>query len=146
LLTDFHRALSKSSSLIIFHSLMSLFIAPSIPNYSSLYFCPKSKFSNCDRVYKKKHQHLQHQTSFIELNLLWNISWYCTYLVMLLFFSINLVKVRQVWLRTKLKRTIIWNGGSTSSMSKFGLPCLFLHYQHALGQLCALVPMEKNCM
>ena len=36
---------------------------PPILNYSSLYIYFKSNFSNFDQVYRKMHQHLQHQIS-----------------------------------------------------------------------------------
>lgn len=47
---------------------------------------------------------------------------------MLTYFSMNLVKIREVWFSTKLKWTIIWNGGGSSK--KIWYKKVGLCYQH----------------
>jgi len=53
-----------------------------------------------NKIYQRHHE-VYFDSAFI---------WYCRCLYI---WSINLVKVRQVWLRTKVKQLIIWNEEST---------------------------------
>jgi len=72
----------------------------------------------------------------------WNIFWRCIYLIlyMLIYFSTNLVKVRQLWLRKILKQLKIWNRGS-SSFSR----CLIGFSFHACSTDCYMYYFFLHC-
>jgi len=68
------------------------------------------------------HKHLQHQTRFIRHTMVYSLI-----LQMVMYFSINLVKVRQVWLRTKLKQLTICSGGS---MLQHSIDCILSKFSY----------------
>lgn len=81
---------------------------PSIPYYKSFWVFPNSIFFKFDQVYRMIQQYFQHKRIYYEKRLKWWIfstqqiwCYRCWYI-----FSINLVKLEEVWLRTDSKLLI----------------------------------------
>lgn len=88
---------------------------PSVPNYRSLWFVLNQISLTLTKFIEKKHQHLQHQISLIKSTMKYVLIGHLFGAVDVTF-SINLVKVRNVWLRTKPNWPTFgsdWNRGSS---------------------------------